>query len=121
MCLPSHVGIRGNIAVDEAPKKAIPLDFTSKGFQFAPYSDLRCMTGSYCKRLWQTEWSNQINHKLFQILPDLSASLRNFASTRKEESVFARLLIGHTYVTHSFLLKGEEPPWCFTCDKSFSV
>ena len=79
------------------------------------------MTVVYCKRLWQTEWSKQINNKLFEILPDLSASLPNFASTRKEETVLARLHIGHTCVTHNFLLKGEEPPWCFACDKTFSV
>ena len=25
--------------------------------------------------------------------------------------------IGHSFLTHSFLLKGEEPPMCIGCDK----
>ena len=29
----------------------------------------------------------------------------------------ARLHIGHSFITHSFLLKGEEPPMCIGCDK----
>ena len=28
----------------------------------------------------------------------------------------ARLHIGHSFITHSFLLKGEELPMCIGCD-----
>ncbi|WP_353806171.1 hypothetical protein, partial [Acinetobacter baumannii] len=83
MWVPSQMGIRGNIAVDKSAKEALRLDFPSAVFQFVRYYDPSCMTSFYCKRLW----SNQINNKLFQILPDLSASLPNFASTRKEKTV----------------------------------
>ena len=38
-------------------------------------------------------------------------------TNRKEETVMARLHIGHSFITHSFLLKGEEPPMCIGCDK----
>ena len=34
----------------------------------------------------------------------------DFRITRCEESVLARILIGHTYLTHSFLLKKEDTP-----------
>ena len=33
----------------------------------------------------------------------------------------ARLHIGHSFITHSFLLKGEEPPVCIGCDKRLTV
>ena len=33
----------------------------------------------------------------------------------------ARLHIGHSFITHSFLLKGEEPPMCIRCDKRLTV
>ena len=33
----------------------------------------------------------------------------------------ARLHIGHSFLTHSFLLKGEEPPMCIGCDKRLTV
>ena len=40
---------------------------------------------------------------------------------RKEETVMARLHIGHSFLTHSFLLKGEEPPMCIGCDKRLTI
>ena len=33
----------------------------------------------------------------------------------------ARLHIGHSFLTHSFLLKGEEPPVCIGCDKRLTL
>ena len=32
-----------------------------------------------------------------------------------------RLHIGHSFITHSFLLKGEEPPVCIGCDKRLTI
>ena len=40
---------------------------------------------------------------------------------RQEEVVLARLRIGHTKITHAYLLKREEPPYCFGCDALFTV
>ena len=42
-------------------------------------------------------------------------------SPSDQETILSRLHIGHTYVTHSFLLKNEDPPWCFCCDAPFTV
>ena len=32
-----------------------------------------------------------------------------------------RLHIGHSFLTHPFLLKGEEPPVCIGCDKRLTI
>ena len=40
---------------------------------------------------------------------------------RKEEVVLARLRLGHTRVTHSYLLQGEEQPQCVGCDAPFTI
>ena len=40
---------------------------------------------------------------------------------RKEEVVLARLRLGHTRVTHSYLLQGEEQPKCVGWDAPFTV
>ena len=40
---------------------------------------------------------------------------------RKEEVILARLRIGHTRVTHSYLLQGEEQPQSDGCDAPFTV
>ena len=44
--------------------------------------------------------------------------IRNF---RQEKVVLAHLRIGHTRITHSYLLKREEQPHCFGCDAPFTT
>ena len=39
----------------------------------------------------------------------------------REETVLSRLHIGYTFLTHLYLLKGEEPPVCIPCDEVMSV
>ena len=38
-----------------------------------------------------------------------------FCKTRKEDTVLNRLHIGHSYLTHSFTLRKEEPPVYAAC------
>ena len=42
-------------------------------------------------------------------------------TNRKEGTVMARLHIGHSFITYSFLLKGEEPPVCIRCDQHLTI
>ena len=56
------------------------------------------------------------------IQPDRSDHLPNISSNRREESVLSRLHIGHSYLTHSFLLKEEEEkPVCIGCDENLTI
>ena len=43
------------------------------------------------------------------------------STNRKEETLLARLHIGHSYVTHGFLLRGEPPPECFACWEPYTI
>ena len=63
----------------------------------------------------------QCPEKLHDILPKLSDKLLTFCNTRKEDTVLNRLHIGHSYFTHSFLLKREEPRVCVACNTSITV
>ena len=40
---------------------------------------------------------------------------------KREETILYRLHIGHTFLTHFYLLKGEEPPVCIPCDQLCSI
>ena len=40
---------------------------------------------------------------------------------RKEETVTARLHIGHSFITHFFSLKGEELPMCIGRDELLTI
>ena len=42
-------------------------------------------------------------------------------TNRKEETVMARLHIGHSFITRCFLLKGEEPPMSIGYDKRLTL
>jgi ribonuclease HI len=118
--VPSHVGIRGNTAVDAAAKDALGLE-PSELNPYVPYADYKCLVGKYVHKLWQEQWSQQEDNKLFQIMPKLSDGPPVAAPGRKAETVLNRLLIGHTYLTHSFLLRNEDPPFCHACDKTISI
>ena len=56
-----------------------------------------------------------------EIKPVIGQSQPVVRNVRQEEVVLARLRIGHTRITHSYLLKQEEPPYCFGCDTLFTV
>ena len=97
--VPGHFGIRGNSAADSAAKDVLDGDIPG---ELIPFSDVNLRTNKYILELRQSEWMSSWTN-------------------RKEETVMARLHIGHSFITHSFLLKGEELPMCFGCDKRLTI
>ena len=59
--------------------------------------------------------------KLHKIFPVLKECIVCPGTDRKEETVMARLHIGHSFITHSFLLKDEETPMCIGCDQHLTI
>ena len=116
--VPGHVGIRGNSAADSAAKDALDGDIS---VELIPFSDLKPRTNKYILELWRSEWDEFPENKLYQIFPVLKDCISCPRKNRKEETVMARLHIGHSFLTHSFLLKGEEPPMCIGCDKRLTI
>ena len=80
--------------------------------ELIPFSDLKPRTNKYILELWQSEWDEFPENELHKIFPVLKECILYPGANRKEETVMARLHIGHFFITHSFLLKGEEPPEC---------
>ena len=50
-----------------------------------------------------------------------SSLLSAVCSTRRDQSVFNRCRIGHSRLTHEFLLKGEPPPECIPCNCPLTI
>ena len=73
------------------------------------------------KKLWQTEWDLAVNNKLHAIKPLIGEQPSASRSVRKEEVVMSRLRLGHSYLTHSYLLKGEPPTECLTCQCRLTI
>ena len=102
--VPGHVGIRGNSAADSAAKDALDGDIS---VELIPFSDLKPRTNKYI--LFRSCGSLKIipENKLYKIFPVLTEWISCPRKNRKEETVMARLHFGHSFLTHSFLLKGD--------------
>ena len=118
--LPSHIGISGNEEADKATKDALSQEIL---YFKVSFSDLKPLINNFIRNVWQQSWSDPANqyNKLFTTKPSLGEWLPGLRTNRREEIILARLRIGHTYVTHSYLLKGEEEPQCIACNESLSV
>ena len=92
-----------------------------------PPSDFKPIIHKHITGMWKSTWDESPLKKLNEITPivgepcthhlstrhSLTHSLT--LSTRRDQSVFNRCRIGHSRLTHKFLLKGEPPPECIPC------
>ena len=47
--------------------------------------------------------------------------LLSFCNIRKENTVLNRLHIGHSFLTHSYILRKKEAPVCVSCNAVITV
>ena len=116
--IPSHVGIIGNEKADTAAKAGLLKRVANVPI---PYGDFRKHINVLLKRKWQSQWDEAVNNKLHDIHPQLGLWPGGSRIIRREQSVLARIRIGHTHLTHCFLLKREDPPQCIACDCQLTV
>ena len=112
--VPSHVGLAGNEKADLVAKQALTLPEVEPCF--FPYTDLRQYISFYVTRLWQEAWSTQTSNKLFAIQPELCFWHPYRDLPRRDQVILTRCRIGHSRMTHSWLLKAEPEPQCVFCD-----
>ena len=115
--VPSHVGIHGNELADRAASHAathnticrrhIP-DVIQLGH--LPANDFYSQLKQGFFNCWQECWSDdRRGAKLRSIKPLLGKWSSSCRKSRHQEVVLARLRIGHTNVTHSYLMAKEDP------------
>ena len=118
--VPGHAGIRGNELADLGAKRALRR-VVAPQFQI-PYQDLYPVVRAFVKQHWQRRWD--MSHatrpiKLHSIQPIISP-LNISSLSRKEETVYHRLRIGHTRLTQKYLFEQRGrikiPPLCHFCD-----
>ena len=104
--------------VDKRAKTSLSLEPL---FFKIPFSNFKLSINKYILDQWQTSWNNSIGNKLLEIKPIIGEHQPIVRHIRKEEVVLAQLRLGHTRVTHLYLLLGEEHPQCVGCDAPFTV
>ena len=116
--IPSHIGIKGNDRADKAANLALTNHITSMNI---PLSDFKPTIRDYANNCWQETWNNEENNKLQSIKPSVKDLTPMHSHYRKEDVAITRLRLGHTYLTHSYLLNNDPPPICQHCNKNLSV
>jgi len=109
---PSHTGIRGNEKADTAAKAALSLYVTPMKL---PASEFFSRVNKLISEEWQQIWDNCAGNKLRCIRPTVGTYLRNTSFCRRDVLIINRLRIGHTRLTHSYLLAGGDQPECANC------
>ena len=108
--VPSYVGIVGNERADCAAKAGLLKRVTNIPI---PYGDFKKHINALSKHKWQSQWDEAVNKKLHEIHPQLGLWPGGSKITRREESILARIQIGHTHLTYCFLLKkGRSSSMC---------
>ena len=97
--IPSHTGIKGNEKADLAAKSALDLPHAKVG---VPYTDFKYSISQYIFSTWQDDW-------------------QSYWRCRKDEVVLCRARIGHTHLTHSYILRKDPPPLCEHCQCILTV
>ena len=119
--IPAHVGIPGNELADEKAKSGItsPI-FNNK----LPVTDYINSLKQNIRTKWQYMWNNEPDsNKLKYIKPNVNFWGSSIQNRKQEEIILTRLRIGHTRLTHSYLMSTphEDIPHCGPCNTILTV
>ena len=86
------------------------------------FLDLKPLTARYVYQIWQKELDETVlvSNRFHEILPKFPDKLVSSFNIMKENTVLNRLHIGHSYLTHFFILIKEEAPVCVACHVMYS-
>lgn len=117
--IPSHIGIPGNEKADEAAREATKHP-PSTDLQI-PYQDFQLYLKQAINRQWKQQWSATSTSKLHQVCPTLNKEYPTKHLIRRDQVLLTRLRIGHTALTHSYILARDPPPMCVYCNSVLTV
>ena len=110
--IPGHSNIYGNDCADNAAREASSRLPT---FYPIPYTDFYEPIKAAINARWQIRWSNIGNH--LHSIKNAIKPWNKVQLTRKQSVILNRLRLGHTLLTHSYLMDNNIPirPPCRWC------
>jgi ribonuclease HI len=120
MWIPSHVGIVGNEKADMEAKQATKEQISSH--YKVINTDINRNIKELTRQNWQLEWNDEISRQ--NKLGTLKKTVERWKTIdhliRKDQTIITRLRIGHTRLTHGYLIERTNPPTC-ECSEQLSV
>ena len=104
-------GIRGNKQADFAAKSALDLPSTKVGVSC---NDFNIVSANIFFPLGKMIGMMR-SRKLHYVKPVVGDWQSFYRRCRKDEVVLCRVRIGHTHLTHSYILRKDPPPLCEHC------
>ena len=89
-------------------KSALDLPHTKVG---VPHNDFKHCISQYILSTWQDDWNGVVTNKLHSVKPVLG-DWQSYRRCRKDKLVLYGARIGHTHLTHPYILKKDSPPQC---------
>lgn len=116
--IPGHCGIEGNELADQGAKAAItdgsPLSGVTHGDFIAHIKDQMFNT-------WNAAWNQNRDNKLREIKSTTRPWLTSYQENRRDEVVLCRLRIGHTRLTHGYLMSRDTQAICRSCGVHLTI
>ena len=119
--IPAHIGVKGNEDADKAAKAATTM--TRSNIKI-PVSDFLPSLKTNIFNRWQSLWNDESeNNKLKQIKPNVGLWHSSLQKMRTIEVILSRLRIGHTRLTHGYLMNSphEPAPECRDCRTTLTI
>ena len=116
---PSHIGIPGNERADTDASQIITSDRVTN--ILIPRTDIKKTLKQNAMEWWRDQWRVTRGNKLREIKPDSSILPDTLCDNIKWCKTLTRLRIGHTHLTHSFLIERGEPPECEDCVEPLTI
>ena len=116
--VPAHVGISGNELADQRAKAAAGQPWEAS-FPL-PHTDMKPSIREVMRNKWRQQWRQLSNNKLREVYTELGGGMTHHPN-RQKEVVLTRLKIGHTRLTHGYLMAKETAPVCEACQEPLTV
>ena len=86
-----------------------------------PRSDFKSNIHQYVMNKCQSVREKQTENNLHELKPDFNSKCSFLGYSRQNQTKITRCRIGHTRLTHAYLLTNKQPPFCISCDDPFTV
>ena len=110
--VPAHVNIAGNERADQLAKSAAT-ELPPRECAL-PYHDFFPAIRLAIRSVWQQHWDAVGQNKMRRITDEI-APWKYSMMPRRWETALCRLRIGHTRITHSYLMSNNFEPFCDDC------